>query len=127
MNVFRVLGKYYLLQLKIDKARENYEKALKLNPRLDVQKDLGWINLALQKYPTAISSLSDHLHRNPSDFEAYNLLLQCYYETDRYEAGMDLAQTMLDVDPDNACFANNYYVCCAENWPANLAGSGVER
>ena len=66
----------------------------------------------MKNYPTAISLLSDHLHRNPSDYEAYNLLLQCFYETNRYELGMDLARTMLDVEEANKCFANNYYICC---------------
>lgn len=113
VNVIRVLGKYYLIQQKISKAKRCYEKALQLNSRLDVQKDLGWLNLASKNYPTAISLLSDHLHRNPSDYEAYNLLLQCFYETNRYEAGMDLARTLLDINSDNACFANNYYICCA--------------
>jgi tetratricopeptide (TPR) repeat protein len=112
VNVLRALGKYYLMQQKITKAKEQYEKALRLNPRLDVQKDLGWIHLALKVYPTAISLLSDHLHRNPSDFEAYNLLLQCFYETDRYEAAMDLARALLDIDADNPCFANNLYIAC---------------
>jgi serine/threonine protein kinase len=113
VNVIRVLGKYYLMQQRIDRARSCYEKALKLNSRLDVQKDLGWINLAQHNYPTAISLLSDHLHRNPSDYEAYNLLLQCFYETNRYEAGMDLAKTLLDINANNPCFANNYYICSA--------------
>jgi len=112
VNVIRVLGKYYLMQQHISKAKRCYEKALQLNSRLDVQKDLGWLNLAAKKYPTAISLLSDHLHRNPSDYEAYNLLLQCFYETNRYEAGMDLARTLLDINPENSCFANNYYICC---------------
>jgi serine/threonine protein kinase len=113
VNVMRVMGKYYLMQQKISKAKKCYEKALQLNTRLDVQKDLGWLNLASGNYPTAISLLSDQLHRNPSDFEAYNLLLQCFYETNRYEAGMGLARTLLDVKSDNSCFANNYYICCA--------------
>ncbi|MBX3164205.1 MAG: protein kinase [Bacteroidetes bacterium] len=113
VSVMQVKGKYLLLQGKIKKAKEYYEKALKWNSRLDVQKDLGWINLEMKNYPTAISLLSDHLHRNPSDYEAYNLLLQCFYETNRYETAMDLAKTLLDVEENNKCFANNYYVCCA--------------
>ncbi len=110
VNIFRVAGKFYLMSHKIPLAKQYYEKALKLNPRLDVQKDLGWINLELENYPTAISLLSDHLHRNPSDYEAYNLLLQCFYETGRYEAAMQLAKMLMEVAPDIACFANNYYV-----------------
>ena len=53
------------MQQKIGLAKSAYEQAIKLNPRIDVQKDLGWINLALKDYPAAISLLSDHLHRNP--------------------------------------------------------------
>jgi len=112
VNVLHQKGKYFLLQQKIELAKEYYEKALKWNPRLDVQKDLGWINLEIKNYPTAISLLSDHLHRNPSDYEAYNLLLQCFYETNRYELAMNLAKTLFDVEEGNMCFANNYYISC---------------
>jgi len=111
VSVFQSFGKYYLLMQKIDRAKVFFEKALRLNPRLDVQKDLGWINLENKNYPIAISLLSDHLHRHPSDLEAYNLLLQCYYETNRYEAGIELSKNILSVFPENPCFANNYYVC----------------
>lgn len=111
VNVLQLKGKYYLLQKDIEKAKFYFEKALKWNSRLDVQKELGWINLELKNYPTAISLLSDHIHRNPSDFESYNLLLQCFYETNRYEQAMDVARTLLEVDPTNHCFINNYYIC----------------
>lgn len=112
VNILLQRGKYHLLSQQIELAKSYYEKALKWNPRLDVQKELGWINLELQNYPTAISLLSDHLHRNPSDYEAYNLLLQCYYETNRYEPAMDLTRILLEVEPGNPCFANNHYLCC---------------
>jgi serine/threonine protein kinase len=112
VNVFLQKGKYHLLSNQIHLAKSYYEKALKWNPRLDVQKELGWINLELKNYPTAISLLSDHLQRNPSDYEAYNLMLQCYYETNRYETAMELGKTLLDINHTNHCFANNYYICC---------------
>jgi serine/threonine protein kinase len=110
ISILGLLGKYYLLQQKIDIAKRYYESALRLNPRLDVQKELGWINLEQKKYPTAFSLLSDHLHRNPSDYEAYNVLIQCFYETNRYEAAMDLAKAIMDSEGRNLCFANNYYI-----------------
>src|ERR1017187_1630847 len=110
VNVLRALGRFHLMQEKIDLAKSAYEQAMKLNPRMDVQKDLGWINLALKDYPAAISLLSDHLHRNPSDLEAHNLLLQCFYETDRHDVAISLARSILDIEPNNPCFANNYYI-----------------
>lgn len=110
VNVFQLKGKYYLLQQRLDLAQSCFEKALIWNPRLDIQKELGWINLEMKNYPTAISLLSDHLHRNPSDYEAYNLLIQCFYETNRYELAADLANTLLEFDKGNVCFENNYYI-----------------
>lgn len=113
--VLLALGKYYLRIQKIDAAKSFYEKALKLNSRLDVQKDLGWINLEAKKYPIAIGLLSDHLHRNPADYEAYNLLIRCYYETDRYETAMELSKMIMEANPSLPCFANNYFIAFVLN------------
>ena len=113
--VLQALGKYNLRIQKIDLAKSFYEKALKLNPRLDVQKDLGWINLEARKYPVAIGLLSDHLHRNPADYEAYNLLIRCYYETDRYETAMELSKMIMEANPSLPCFANNYFIAFVLN------------
>ena len=110
VSVLQTLGKYYLLTQKINQAKESIERALRLNPRLDLQKDLGWINLENKNYPIAISLLSDHLHRHPADYEAYNLLLRCYYETNRYEPAMELAKMLMESNPKSPCFANNYYI-----------------
>jgi len=113
--VLVALGKYNLRMQKIDAAKKFYEQALKLNSRLDVQKDLGWINLEAKKYPIAIGLLSDHLHRNPADYEAYNLLIRCYYETGRYETAMELSKMIMETNPLLACFANNYFIAFVLN------------
>jgi pentatricopeptide repeat protein len=113
--VLQALGKYNLRIQKIEIAKSFYERALKLNPRLDVQKDLGWINLEAQKHPIAIGLLSDHLHRNPADYEAYNLLIRCYYETGRYETAMELSKMIMEANPTLPCFANNYFIAFVLN------------
>ncbi|MBN8565724.1 MAG: protein kinase [Flavobacteriales bacterium] len=115
VTVLQALGKYYLRIQKIDLAKSFYEKAVKLNPRLDVQKELGWINLEAKKYPIAIGLLSDHLHRNPADYEAYNLLIRCYYETDRYETAMELSKMLMEANPTLPCFSNNYFIAFVLN------------
>ena len=45
VSLLQAFGKYYLRMQKISKAKLYFEKALSLNPRLDLQKDLGWINI----------------------------------------------------------------------------------
>lgn len=111
VHVLQLKGEYLMRTHQMREALSYYKKAISLNTRLDIQKELGSIYLSLKNYPTAISLLSDHLYRHPADLEAYNLLLQCYYETGRYEAGMDLAETILDEHGDQPCFLNNYRIC----------------
>lgn len=110
--VLQAYGKYWLQMQDLSKAKWSFDKALSLNPRLDLQKNLGWINLENKNYPIAISLLSDHLHRHPSDYEAYNLLLRCYYETNRYEPAMELGKMLMELNDKLLCFANNYYISC---------------
>jgi len=101
-------GRLFIKQKRLDEAKVYLDRALRLNPRANIQKELGWVNLEMGKFSIALSLLNDHLHRNPLDKEAQNLLLQCYYETGRYELGAGLAiQNLSDAD----CFINNYFIC----------------
>jgi serine/threonine protein kinase len=103
-----IAGKLQMKLKQIEKAKPFFDHALRLNPRVNIQKELGWINLDMGKYSTAISLLNDHLHREPLDVEAQNLLLQCFYATDRYELGAVLSRHNLS----NAdCFFNNHVLC----------------
>jgi len=104
-------GRCQLLIRHIDRASEYFSKALSVSPRTPVQKELGWISLEQGRLPTSISLLTDHLQRNASDYEAYNLLLKCFYLTDRFEAGESLARTLVNEKPPNDCFRNNQILC----------------
>jgi len=108
--VLRAGGRYYLRRNQPAKAKKYFEAALQRNPRLSIQKELGKVHLDTGNYATAISLLSDHLHRSPSDYEAYNYLLQCFYETGRYEVAINLAKMMLEAAPDATCFYNNHFL-----------------
>jgi serine/threonine protein kinase len=104
-------GRCQLLIRRIDRAKEYFSKAVSISPRTQVQKELGWLNLEEGRLPIAISLLTDHLQRNPSDYEAYNLLLKCFFLSDRFEVGMDLAGTLLNEKAVNDCFRNNRFLC----------------
>ncbi len=104
-------GRCQLRRRHIDRASEYFSKAVSLSPRTQVQKELGWINLEQGRVPAAISLLTDHLRRNASDYEAYNLLLKCFYLSDRFEAGDSLANTLMDAKAPNDCFRSNSFLC----------------
>jgi serine/threonine protein kinase len=104
-------GRCQLMIRRIDKAKDFFSKALSLNPRIHIQKELGWLNLEEGHLPIAISLLSDHLDRNASDFEAYNLMLKCFFLSGRYEAGMKLGLLMMKEKVPNDCFRNNRFLC----------------
>ena len=76
-----------------------------------IQKELGCLNLEAGHYSRAISLMTDHLERNAADYEAYNLLLECFYRTERFEAGMNLARLMTETRAPSDCFSNNGLVC----------------
>src|SRR5258708_2923106 len=69
-----VAGRYSTSLNRMEKAKQYFQRALTLNPRAEVQKELGWVYLEEPNYPLAISMLSDYLHRYSSDSEALNLL-----------------------------------------------------
>lgn len=108
-------GRCQLLMGRTEKAQEHFTKAVSISPRTPVQKELGWINLEQGRLPMAISFLTDHLQRNASDYEAYNLLLKCFYLTDRFEAGASLARTLINEKAPNDCFLSNLILCCLLN------------
>jgi serine/threonine protein kinase len=111
LNILEVAGEYYLRRNLIEMARNVFETALRLNPRINIQRQLGEIQLELRNLPKAISLLSDHLHRNPNDLLGQNLLIKCYYQSNRYQAGFDLATELLKVFPNNSYFESNQYLC----------------
>lgn len=115
-------GRLDLLLRRVRQAGAHLNQALAVNPRADVQKELGWIQLERKNYPQAISMLNDYLQRHAADFEACNLLLECFYRTDRYEQGEELAALMMKEKGHNYCFVNQRLICrilsgaCNEEW-----------
>ena len=104
-------GRCHLFANRIAEAKTSFDHALQINPRVIIQKELGWLNLEAGNYSRAISLLTDHLERNAADYEAYNLLLECFYRTERFEAGINLARLMMETNAPSNCFLSNALVC----------------
>ena len=109
VSALMAAGRCKLFIRQTDRAYEFFSQAVRVSTRTPVQKELAWISLERGKISKAISLLTDHLQRNASDYEAYNLLLKCFYLTDRHDAGMALAEALKDESPSN-CLANNLFL-----------------
>jgi tetratricopeptide (TPR) repeat protein len=75
-------------------------------------------------YSYAISMLNDHLQRHSSDYEAANLLVQCFFDLGRFQYARQLCEMMLKTHPKNTCFSNNRYISALLE--TGDAGSGLE-
>ena len=80
-------GRYNLFTNRISEAKQCFDQALALNPRANIQKELGWLNLEAGNHSQAISLLTDHLQRNAADYEAFNLLIECLYQDRALRSG----------------------------------------
>lgn len=104
-------GRLELLLRRTTYAKTYFSEAVRISPRVALQKELGWIALEEGNHAQAISMLSDHLQREAADYEACNLLLHCFFQTDRYELGEQLAETVMAQGVANDCFENNRFLC----------------
>ncbi|EON77061.1 hypothetical protein ADIS_2443 [Lunatimonas lonarensis] len=107
LQILEVAGNYYLDRGKISDAILLFERALKVNPRLNIQRQLGEIHLEQGSYAKAMSLLSDHIQRSPTDLEAQNLLLKCFFLTNRPEAAIKLSVELLKVFPKDKVLNGN--------------------
>jgi len=102
-------GKYHLKTQNLILAKKYFEKAFNINPGVNIKKELSAIHLDEGNYPQAISLLQNHIQLNPIDWEAYNLLAECYYRMNRFELALDIFETIFsDINLD--CFWNNWLI-----------------
>lgn len=107
-------GKFYLKTFNLKLAKEYFEKALIRNPGVNIKKELAEIHLDEGNYPYAISLLQSHLQLNPIDWEAYNLLTECYYRMDRFELALEMLNSIIK-DSKSDCFWNNLVITHLNN------------
>jgi tetratricopeptide (TPR) repeat protein len=124
LRALRAFGEYYLLQNNIIEAKLFFEKLLHLNPRAEVHKEFGWIQLEAGKHREAISLLNDYLQRNPNDTEAHNLLARCFYEPGLYEQTAQYYRELIKIFPRILCFKSNLMLSLImlNNLPEDFAG-----
>lgn len=106
-SILQVLGNYYLKVNKYRLAKKIFIALKEKLPSVDINKELGIINLESDIVGVAIKHLTEYLLLHPDDCEAYNLLLECYYKAGRYEDGLELCDQLRQYYPKELCFKIN--------------------
>ena len=109
-------GKYYLKINDTLNAKGYFEQAIKINPSVNIKKELAEINITEENYSQAISHLQNHLQLNPIDWEAYNLLAECFYNIQRFDTALEIIESVIN-EAKVDCFWNNWYITkyCLDN------------
>ena len=106
-SILQVLGNYYLQINKYRLAKKIFIALKEKLPSVDINKELGIINLESDIVGVAIKHLTEYLLLHPDDCEAYNLLLECYYKAGRSEDGLELCDQLRQYYPKELCFKIN--------------------
>lgn len=104
------IGRYYLAINNIYYAKRAFEIIKEKTPALNINKELGTINLELRKFPIAISLLKEQISIKPADIESYNLLLECYYKNKSFQLGYNLCKQLCDTFSNEVCFQSNLFL-----------------
>ena len=109
-------GKYYLKVNKTVEAARYFEQAIRLNPGVAIKKELASISILEGNYSQSISHLQSHLQLNPIDWEAYNLLAECFYRIQRFDTSLEIIESIID-DAKADYLWNNWYIIkyCLDN------------
>jgi len=112
LNLVVNAGIFYLNTHKITEAQKCFERALKLNPQTNVEKQIAEVYLQNGNAAKAASILTGYINRNFSDIESHNQLLFSYFLSGRWKLGLEQAQLLVQAFPGEAIFINNQAVFC---------------
>ena len=93
----------------MDKAKEYLDQAININPAVTIKKELAEIHIAGRNYSLAISLLQNHIQLNPTDWEAYNLVIECFFKMERFETALEILNTIMS-EAKQDCFWNNLFL-----------------
>lgn len=87
-------GRIKLLQHQTDDAYEIFKDAVHGPGGNMMGLEMGWLYLQRGELPMALSVLSEEVTRNPLNFEAHCLLLECYWKVKRFDEMKRLADAL---------------------------------
>jgi len=112
LNLSLNAGTLYLNTHKISKAKKYFENALMLNPHTNLEKQIAEVYLQSGQAVKASSLLTGYINRNFNDLEAHIQLLYSYYQSERWELGLEQAELLLEIFPNEQIVKNNHAIFC---------------
>lgn len=106
-TLLKELGNYYLHTYNLSQAQEILNALKQKFSAADINKQLGVINLEFENIVQAIKQFTEHILLHPDDCEGYNLLLECYFKSERYLDGLNLCKELIVSFPKEQCFKTN--------------------
>lgn len=106
-SILEVLGRYYVSIADYKNAKDIFLALIKKVPSININKEMGQIYIEEGEIGLAIKHLTEYLLIHPEDCEAYNLLLECYFKSDRISDGLKLSNKLESLFPKELCFKIN--------------------
>ena len=85
-RAYRCLGRYYYINKDLNKAKENYEKAMEINPIFpDIWFNLGIIYMNEKNYQKSLNCFSKNLSINDSNCDVWGNLGVCFIQLKKFK------------------------------------------
>ena len=95
-------GRVYVAQGDPNRARQQFERAIKLKPDYDdALMQLGQALMALRDYPPAIQALGEAVRLSPTSVEACDLLGQALVTEKKYPEAVEAFRQACQLTPEN--------------------------
>jgi len=108
VHAYRNLGGVYILTGQYAEAIAAFRQALAIHPTAEVDSNLGIAYLYLRRFPEAVQAFEEAARLGPLDYRVVGNLARAYYWAGRrekaretYAQAVSLAQTQLEVNPDD--------------------------
>ncbi len=118
-RVYYELARYYRVKGLFDKAIEEYNKALELDPEYgSALNSLAFVYVSIEDFEKAIEYFKKYIAVSPKDANPLDSLALCYFWTGRLEEAVAKFKEALEIKPDwvASCWGLSYIYALKENY-----------
>jgi len=107
-NIHNNLGDVYTRQGNLEKAAEEFKKAVEINPRYaDAEHNLGLTYIQMGKAEEAIATFKTAVSMNPNLWQSYQQLAAIYYNQKKIDLALESIKKALAINPNDPQLQEN--------------------